>query len=258
MSLTKAHARAIIRLLADVAAHPGTHREKKCHLMEQLCSLIHADAWVWSLGTRSEADVPQAYAGLMHGGFEDEQWVRFLEAVEHPDSIKAAARFYERAFVSREHVTMDQHEMDPDMWAQRGELGQRWQAVGFGPSMLSGVYVDEASMSVTGLYRKTGRPDFNQREKQIVHLILSGVYWIHLLRWPENLGADVSRLSPRQRLVLNLLLEGCSRKHIAADLGITEGTVSNYAKEVYRIFEVNSHPELMRKFLGGSGDCHAA
>lgn len=56
-------------------------------------------------------------------------------------------------------------------------------------------------------------------------------------------------LSPRQRVVLNLLLEGMGRKQIAHQLKIAENTVSGYIKEIYRHFSVNSHAQLVRRML---------
>ena len=82
-----------------------------------------------------------------------------------------------------------------------------------------------------------------------MHIVLSEVTWLHLSGWPEDYGADVPKLYPRQRVVLNLLLDGMGRKQIASQMGITENTVSGYAKDVYRHFGVNSHVDLMRKFL---------
>ena len=54
--------------------------------------------------------------------------------------------------------------------------------------------------------------------------------------------------------LLNLLLDGRDRKQIADQMGISENTVSGYAKDVYRHFDVNSHVELMRKFLHAHKD----
>ena len=61
------------------------------------------------------------------------------------------------------------------------------------------------------------------------------------------------RLTPRARVVLNMLLDGRSRKGIAGHLGIRENTVAGYQKDIYRHFQVNSHAALMRRFQTGDG-----
>lgn len=83
----------------------------------------------------------------------------------------------------------------------------------------------------------------------MVHIILSEVPWLHMNGWPEDMGVSIPNLSPRQRTVLNLLLDGLDRKQIASELGISENTVSGYTKDVYRHFSVNSHVGLMKKLI---------
>jgi len=249
MALSESDARKIIRLLGEVAAMSGGHAEKKHRLMEGLCDLIDADAWNWSLGHRSSPAEHQAMAGFVHGGFKEGQLLKLMKAIEHPDSIKAAGRFYLKADSTRKHTTMDELEMDPERYAFQGGLGDLWTATGFGPTVLSGVQLDDASMSIISIYRSDQKPHYSERDKMIAHLILEEVPWLHAAGWPEDRGVRIPTLAPRQRLVLNLLLEGISRKEIATQLEISENTVSGYVKEVFRHFEVTSHPELMSKFL---------
>ena len=72
---------------------------------------------------------------------------------------------------------------------------------------------------------------------------------------PEDRGSTVPKLYARQRIILNLLLEGLDRKSIALHLGISVNTVSGYCKEIYRHFRVNSQAALMARFyLGNGGD----
>jgi len=144
-------------------------------------------------------------------------------------------------------------EIDPKGLAYRPGPRELWEKANIGPVMLSGYPLDAKSLSAIAIYRRLGAMPFTAREKQIAHLILEEVPWLHMTGWPEDRGATVPRLSPRQRMVLNLLLDGKGRKQIAANLEISENTVSGYCKEVYRYFSVNSQAELMHKFLAASG-----
>ncbi len=57
----------------------------------------------------------------------------------------------------------------------------------------------------------------------------------------------------RQRLALELLLHGHSRKSIAENMQISINTVSGYIRDIYRFFKVTSQPQLVRRFFQGDG-----
>ena len=67
---------------------------------------------------------------------------------------------------------------------------------------------------------------------------------------PERIAPpETADLTPRQREVLDRLLEGDSQKQIATKLGISPHTVAGYLKDLHRIFDVNSRGELLAKFV---------
>ncbi|MDQ8192538.1 helix-turn-helix transcriptional regulator [Roseibacillus persicicus] len=241
--------RKVVRLLGETAATGKSHAEKKRFLMEGLCDLIGAECWVWALGAQVEAKKPQVFVGFLHGGFDEERFVRLLKAVEHPDMALIASRFGERIQETGAHTTMRRHEIDMDGKVARSPVGALWEEANIGPLMLSAHPLEENSVSMIGLYRGLDAEPFSELEKQVAHIILSEVPWLHLSGWPEDRGAQVPKLYPRERIVLNLLLDGMSRKEIAHQMSISENTVSGYAKGVYRHFGVSSHVELMRRFL---------
>jgi DNA-binding CsgD family transcriptional regulator len=104
-----------------------------------------------------------------------------------------------------------------------------------------------------GLYRHHGKAEFTAREVRIAHIILTEVTWLHEQGWPDDRGVDVPKLSRRQRLALNLLIQGLSRKQIAEAMKISAHTAQGYIKDVYRIFNINSQAALMSRFLQGNG-----
>lgn len=58
------------------------------------------------------------------------------------------------------------------------------------------------------------------------------------------------KLTPTERLVYEALLQGLSRKDISSRLGMKTETVHTHTKAIYKIFRVESHPELMAKCCG--------
>ncbi len=241
-------ARAMIRLLADTAILPGGHMEKKRFLTDGMAGLIGSHCWVWTLGCQIRPRESQVYVAFLHGGFDEERFSHFIQAIEHPDMPAAAEQFYV-ALKSGEHTTMVLQEIDPEGHAVKGDVDEIWKKADIGPVILSGYPLDDASTSTVGFYRPYGAAEFTRREKAIAHLILNEVPWLHLSGWPEDRGATVPTLQPKQRILLNLLLEGISRKAAADRMDISENTVSRYAWEVFQHFGVNSQVELMKKFL---------
>lgn len=249
MNLSENDARSLIRLLGECAALRDGFNRQKNYLMQGLCNLVNADSWVWALGCQVEPAKPQIFVNFIHDGFTAQGFADYLEAVEHPKMVPIASRFAEIMKIQNSHTTLRREDIDEAGLSYVGEVGALWEKADIGPLMLSASPIDGSSVSMIGLYRRLGKPNFTERERLITDVVLSEVDWLHLSDWPEDKGASVPNLFPRQRVVLNLLLEGLARKEIADQLNISLNTVSGYIKDIYRYFGVNSHVELMKKFL---------
>ncbi|HTW94846.1 MAG TPA: helix-turn-helix transcriptional regulator [Tepidisphaeraceae bacterium] len=57
--------------------------------------------------------------------------------------------------------------------------------------------------------------------------------------------APISPMSPRVTQTLEFLLAGDSEKQIAAKLGLSQHTIHDYVKRVYRHFAVSTRAELL-------------
>lgn len=218
-------------------------------VMDGLCGLVKAAAWVWALGCQIEPGGPQTYAGIIHGGFNEERYTNWLKAVEHPDMGRGGKLFFERVVATGGHTTMERAEVDPEGFVQGKGVGETWDRADIGSLIMSGFPVDDKSLSCVGLYRRLDQAVFSPEELEVVHVVLGEVGWLHHLGWPEDRGATVPKLSPQQRILLNFLLDGLSRKEIAAHMEISENTLTGYSKDVYKVFGVNSHAKLMGKFI---------
>jgi len=53
--------------------------------------------------------------------------------------------------------------------------------------------------------------------------------------------------------VINLLLQGMSRKRIATEIGVSIHTLNGYIKDVYSRFEVHSQSEPIHRVMEGGG-----
>lgn len=245
-------ARAMLRLVAEVAALRTDHAAARRYLMNGLKSMIGADCWVWTLGYLHPDRAP-VYASPQHDGFDDERFARYLQAIEHPGMQSLTAPFAEELMTRQCHITRlrQQIEAAGGHHFPSSEAYPLWLAADIEPLILSAQPLNDECVSLIGIYRRADQPLFTERENRIAHILLSEVPWLHATGWPQDFGAQTPALSRRSRVVLNLLLEGHSRKFIAAELGISIHTVSGYIKEIYAIFGVHSHAELMRRFTVG-------
>jgi DNA-binding NarL/FixJ family response regulator len=65
-------------------------------------------------------------------------------------------------------------------------------------------------------------------------------------------GPGIEALTPRERDVLRLLVNGKSYKLVAADLSISIDTVRTHIKSIYEKLEVNSKSEAVAKAIRGN------
>lgn len=241
-------ARAMVRLVADTAAHGQTIIEKKRFLLGGLSRLVRSDAWGWALSCQMVPGEPQIYVSFVHGGFSDERFTRLMAAYDHPQMARIGSKIFAEVERTGGTVTMSRSQIDPAGEGFTGEVGALWEAADTGHLVLSFTPLDATSASGVGIFRRLGDPDFTEREISILHVVLTEIPWLHRMGWPEDRGATVPVLAPRARMVLNLLLSGLSRKEVAGQMGISMHTLGDYIKEVFKHFQVHSHAGLMRRF----------
>ena len=80
-------------------------------------------------------------------------------------------------------------------------------------------------------------------DSQNLHFVLEFLTRLKPLRQLKP-GGGISRLTPREAEVVQLLAEGMSTKEISLKLQVTEHTVRNYLSNVYDKLGVSSRVEL--------------
>ncbi len=251
--ISEADARAMVRLLGDTSAVRGGHSEQKRFLLNGLCEIIAADSWVWGLACLMVADHPPVYVGLLFGGFTDSTYSAFTRAYEHPDMAPFQQRFAAELAEKRTHLTRTRQQLDPEEEYLKSGVASLWQMADINGVIMSLRPMDANSFSTVCLYRRFAAPPFSLRENRIAHIVLSEVPWLHAQGWPEDRGVSVPRLTPRQRMTMNLMLNGQTRAQIARHLEISEHTTQDYIKAVFRHFRVHSRAELLARFHRGDG-----
>jgi DNA-binding CsgD family transcriptional regulator len=252
-TLPEIDARAIARLLGEVPAIEGDIAAQKRHLMEGLCALIGADSWAWATTFRFAPEEVPLSSGFLTGGFDAGQFARFQEAIEHPDTGLLNTTLAMDLEKKQTHITRRLDQIDPAGHFQKSASYPIWIAAGVEHFILSIRPSQSGALSQIALYRRPGSLPFTSRESLITHIILSEVPWLHDDVLSNDLGSTFTLLSSRQRLTLNLLLEGQTRKQISQHLELSPHTIDGYVKEVFRHFGIHSQPELIARFQTGDG-----
>jgi DNA-binding CsgD family transcriptional regulator len=244
---------AIVRILAT-AGDPQVERslvDRKRLLLEGLAGLIQADVWIWSTAVQNlkvPGDVMTV--SLLDGGWKDETQrvglYRFL--TEPATAIPVQAPIAELSKEQRHFTVQPLELVAAEVWDR---LGQTYYSLGLQHCLVSVYPVASHILSCVGLHRSAERGPFSERERMITHVVLQQVDWLHRHGTDVPAKDGVLPLSARERQVLIFLLGGDSRRQIATKLGLSEHTITDYMKNIYRQLRVNSRGELLALFISG-------
>jgi DNA-binding CsgD family transcriptional regulator len=146
------------------------------------------------------------------------------------------------------------------------ESGSLAEEIGFMAELPDGF------MATYSLMRSNGNRPFSDAEIAVLKMVEPVVrasmtrHWRHLRHQPEagkapawsargelmelafeRFGQDT--LSPREQMVVQLILRGHSAHSIARSLEIAEGTVKNHRKSIYAKLGISSQQELFSRFI---------
>ena len=124
------------------------------------------------------------------------------------------------------------------------------RSIGFEHFLFSMYPLSETSFSGIGVHRRLGREPFTPRQRAITHLIIGQIDWLHRAGTDVEANDDVLlTITSRQREILIHLLGADGRKQIARKLKLSEHTVNDYIKDLYRRLQVSSNTQLLAKFM---------
>jgi DNA-binding CsgD family transcriptional regulator len=251
--IEEADVRALARMISEATALDVSVVEKRRHLMNSICRYLKADAWAWGHAAEMTPGKLPVYVAMLSGGFSEEQWASFLTVQTHPQMARISAPVALELAEKKRHLTRSLPSLVPIPEFLKMEVAELWQRSGVYPLFISFYPLPNGIHSGIALYRKCGGPWATEREIRLGHILMSEVPWLHQHDSTDAVMTDVPRLALRQRLVLELLLNGHSRKFIAGHMKISINTVAGYVRDIYRFFNVTSQPQLVRRFFRGDG-----
>ena len=238
---------AIGRTVTDLA-------EQRRAFVSVLANSVQADAgwWAWGRG-RPDADADSVTpVAIVDFGFTDQQRVAAIEWALSRDSHQDfRRRIMPRIIDGLRATTLYQDIFSEEEWAAMPGM-RRQLAYGGWESWLHSIrYSASDTWSVLFFLRNQDRGEFGRPESTLIDLAMTSVAWLHStieeLLPPETFIG----LTPRQRAVMLMLLDGLSRKTIGHQLGITEDTVGDHIKAIFIHFDVSSATALAALFLRG-------
>ena len=255
-ALAEEDVRAIVRLLADVAVVGGDFAEQKQALMCGLQRLIDADGWLWSITAVEPETRKPICTGLLHSGLTEDQLTGWLDASQSncpPPEDEPCFHLTREG----KHFTRTRQQLigDTEWYSHPAVVRHRLQR-GLDHFLYSVYPLNEPEMfSAIGFFRHVGREAFTERESRIAHILLSEVEWLHYAELSGERERKVPELSPRERVVLIMLVEAHDKDRIADLLHLSPHTVKVYMKAIYKHFGVSSQLELIHRFrFGDQGD----
>lgn len=251
-SLSLADVESIVRLVASASDPTAdlTPPERKRLLLEGTKALIDADVYIWSSAV-VDPDRPGEVGPtcIIDGGWTSaEQKQLAFEALTDASGGLGMMPPCRNALEESCSTLLREEFLSDDEWKA---INAPWQRTGLLHSILMTYPVSKIAFSGIGFHRSARKSRFSNRDKAVVHVVFRQVAWLHLHGTNETAGDAMVGLSPRQRQVLLFLLEGDGKKQIAARMKISEHTVGDHVKNIFKRFNVHSRGELQAVFLMG-------
>ncbi|MDX1925337.1 MAG: helix-turn-helix transcriptional regulator [Pirellulaceae bacterium] len=246
----------MLQAISD-ASKPGTRMSlsmRRSLLVSRLGELVGADVWLWFQGVYNAKELGDSMVtSFVDGGFKSEvERSEFFRVIINPDLVALVNAPISDALATHRSILCQRSQLVTSERWKSLTVSAIWNALGFDHFIIAAFPIGPVNYSAVGLHRRLGKPDFSDRDMTIVRLLIGSVDWLHADSLPVEASEYALSLSPRERHVIVHLIQGDSRKEVAAKLGLSEHTVGDYLKEIYRKFGVNSRAELLSKFINAS------
>jgi DNA-binding CsgD family transcriptional regulator len=237
--------RKILRLSSELRDLPLGSRPQKEHALRGLCNLVGAQLGIW-------LEMREVQRGrLLLGDTVDLGWgtdgerrsfLAYLDA--QPESIDPTHAPLAQRMGNAPHVTVMRREVLGDRdWYRSQHVQDFRRAGGVDDFIYAGRRLGGIEMRGLSLHRPWGDRRFRTRDVALIDAFTRESLWMH------EPPSALARLSPRQRDVLDGLRRGLAEKQIADELALSQHTVHDYVKALYRRLGVASRGELLARLI---------
>jgi DNA-binding CsgD family transcriptional regulator len=206
----------LVYLLGEAVSPDDSIQNKRESLVGALCEWLGGDAWIWMLAD-IRVDNEMEVIDSLHRGFDG------TTGTILPGKVALANPRRNPGIPS---CVLLRHDGGSNHTIFQGRLRS------------------DGHHASVGIFRKAERKGFTRRELRLGRIILDEVRWLYEEENPVT-GSSYG-LPPRQKTVMDLLLQGWDRKRIAEHLKISPNTLAGHIKEIYRRLGVRSLAALVR------------
>jgi DNA-binding CsgD family transcriptional regulator len=235
--------------VAETADDHSSLGDRRLAVLTILTEVVQADAgvWAWGRGWPSSAVTPVAHIDI---GCNDTQRIALIEwGMDAEIDRTFRDRVREQMGTAHAATTLWRDVYSPEEWDAQPPMRRRMVEGGWSSWLHTVSYSDDDTWSNFFLLRVAGRPEFGPEEAAVAGLVLTGVPWLRSAAEEYVPPESFAGLTPRQRTVMLMLLDGLPRKTIARRLDIGKDTVGDHIKSIYAHFGVGSVGELAALFL---------
>jgi DNA-binding CsgD family transcriptional regulator len=230
---------------AGVSGTPVIDRGRT--LITALMTAVEGDVMYWFDFESGSPGKITLFADAGWSGSKDKQAILGLH--EHPEvgqSLNILATHPACLTRTDEQLTSSLARSEQQQWYRHT------QSAGLSHLMFNAYPLPQQRRSCVAIHRRVHRPPYSSRDRGLVHLTLLLVDALHRKIRDIPPGIDrITELPPRQKQVLMHLLAGDSKKQIAHKLLLSEHTIGDHLKEIYKYFKVNTRSDLLGLFMNG-------
>lgn len=256
---------------SEVSSYPVYEStEAMRHVLKNLCSTIGALDASWVALKKFDGNHPKLPFDECHFVTQKMQgWTPTAAMYLNPEKTfeRVAERWFMHARkngidpISQEllkgigtpRVCIREDVVSEEAWKNHWMASKFLSYYGVGERMVGMFPVTEDCECCILLDRKLGGKPFTQLDKHYFHLAVSGLYGLHRhLCLERGVVSATSLLSQREGQTYRKLLTNMSEAEIAEEMGLSAHTVHDYARKLYKKFNVKGRVGLMALVLQGA------
>lgn len=256
---------AIYKLWDELSDYPASRTNDAIqYFLTRMCQWLKAENAFWigamrvQRGAKARSDPMSGWrAGAIYmlrpALIEQSRQKTGLRAINRDDAGETSRALAAQSGHFR-LVTLQSGELvDPTAFRKTAHYDHNYRTLGV-CDRLWAVFPVNADTEAYYCFDKLGKGrQFTQRDKDLAAHVIRGMKWFHRrVLLSHGLGVSSSALTPTERRTLQSLLAGATEKQIAEQLGLTPGSVHQYATAIYRKFGVHGRTRLMALWLSGT------